>query len=157
LSESKKTNRTSFFDTKNKLATVVGKKKKKDHTKETMRSKKTQSSLIEGSIFSANLRQSHAKHLVTSLKDEEAGFCSRCRRPLDAKDDMPCEKDERRTEERSTSGGDEGSSQARMTELEEVVSGLEDNIRSLAMENFMLKQQLDAKERQLQELLLGNE
>ena len=53
-------------------------------------------------------------------------------------------------------GGDNSSFEARIQELEEIVSGLEDNIRSLAMENFMLKQQLDMKEKQIQELVLGD-
>lgn len=84
-------------------------------------------------------------------------MCGRCRRLLEGKDSDPPPEEEKKAERTSTTSGDEAGLNARITELEDVVSGLEDNIRNLAMENFLLKQQLDAKERQIQELVLGKE
>mmetsp|Transcript_12001 Transcript_12001/g.33825 ORF Transcript_12001/g.33825 Transcript_12001/m.33825 type:complete len:1402 (+) Transcript_12001:47-4252(+) len=54
------------------------------------------------------------------------------------------------------SSGDNEGMQERISEMEMALSDLQDNIRSLALENMMLKQQVEEKDRQLQELVLGD-
>ncbi len=169
----RKSYRTTFFDTK-KIATVVGGGKKKGKKEGgTLRSKKERTNIpLAIDTISANLLTKGKGSGVAAGKADEEILCSRCKKLIDGGEDLspsaapaptaptptptpapaPCE--DKFVEEKR--GGDTASFEVRIQELEEVVSGLEDNIRSLAMENFMLKQQLDMKEKQLQELVLGD-
>jgi len=168
--------RTNFFDnTKSKLGTVVsGKKKRGKGEKDKLETlhhhhhHKTKKVKEHHSAISPEMRESPVMG-VKIHKNEEL-LCLRCAKTLDegegedsTRDEVSSpseesnssesfEKEEKVVEERG--GG--GAASERIKELEALSEELEENIRNLAMENFMLKQQLDMKDRQLQEMVLGD-